>query len=61
MFEGREVEGCIQQSLGFCLDRCGDEQMANRVEVRGMMKKKEVESKLCRASCREQVKSRSVG
>lgn len=26
--------------------------MANRVEVRGMMKKKDVESKLYRASCR---------
>lgn len=50
MFEGREVESCIQQSLGFCLDKCGEEQMAKGIEVGGMIKKKDVESKLYRAS-----------
>lgn len=44
------MESCVLQHVGFCLDKCGEEQMAKGVEIRGMMKKKDVESRLSRAS-----------
>lgn len=44
------MESRIQQSLGFCPDKCGEEQRDKGVEVKGMITKKDVDSKLCRAS-----------